>query len=82
MQSCIWRQLPGHQITASVILIVAGCIVAGIGDLTFDVVGYAYAMLSCLCQAAYLLCVEFQVQVMYVTSRSLVCKQGSTVHGC
>ena len=27
-----------------------GCIVAGIGDLTFDLYGYAYALLSCLCQ--------------------------------
>ena len=34
---------------------------AGIGDLTFDLYGYAYALLSCLCQAAYLLVVEFQV---------------------
>ena len=43
------------------LLVVAGCIVAGIGDLTFDLYGYAYALLSCLCQAAYLLVVEFQV---------------------
>lgn len=34
---------------------------AGIGDLTFDLYGYFFAIMSCLCQAAYLLLVEFQV---------------------
>ena len=45
----------------SVLAVVAGCIVAGIGDLTFDPYGYLFALGSCTCQAAYLLLVEFQV---------------------
>ena len=42
-------------------MVVAGCVVAGVGDLTFDPAGYMFAVLSCTCQAAYLLLVEFQV---------------------
>lgn len=42
-------------------MVVVGCIVAGVGDLTFDLYGYVFAFLSCLAQAGYLLLVEFQV---------------------
>ncbi|MEW5300120.1 MAG: hypothetical protein WDW36_003074 [Sanguina aurantia] len=48
------------QITMSVMMVVAGCLVAGVGDLSFDMVGYACAFASCAMQAAYLLLVEFQ----------------------
>lgn len=34
---------------------------AGLGDLTFDIAGYAFALLSCAAQGGYLLLVEFQV---------------------
>lgn len=38
----------------SVVLTVSGCVVAGYGDLTFDPLGYATALMSCLLQV--LLC--------------------------
>ncbi len=48
---------------AAVALVVLGCVVAGLGDLEFDVWGYVYALLSCSFQAAYLLIVEFQASI-------------------
>ncbi len=54
--------MPQTQITAAVAIIVTGCIIAGVGDLAFNPLGYIYALSSCLCQAAYLLCIEFQVR--------------------
>ena len=42
------------------VLVVVGCVVAGLGDLTFDLRSYAYALISCLSQACYLLLVELQ----------------------
>lgn len=47
-------------IAASVVLVVTGCIVAGFGDLTFDLGGYIYCLLSTGCQAAYMLLVEIK----------------------
>jgi solute carrier family 35 protein len=38
------------------------------GDLTFDLWGYIFALLSCTSQAAYLLMVEFQVTILPATS--------------
>ena len=38
--------------------IVSGCVVAAAGDLSFDLFGYACALLSCVLQATYLLLVE------------------------
>jgi solute carrier family 35 protein len=58
----VWkRKWPQPRITASVGLVVVGCLVAGIGDLTFDATAYAFAFGSVLVQALYLLLVEFQV---------------------
>mmetsp|Transcript_12864 Transcript_12864/g.27782 ORF Transcript_12864/g.27782 Transcript_12864/m.27782 type:complete len:379 (+) Transcript_12864:240-1376(+) len=59
-KAVVTRRMPATQITASVLLVVLGCIVAGVGDLTFELYGYVFAFLSCLAQAAYLLLVEFQ----------------------
>ena len=42
----------------SVALTVSGCLVAGYNDLTFDPVGYAMALMSCVLQAAYLIAVQ------------------------
>lgn len=56
-----WRAVAAPQITISVMMVVAGCLIAGMGDLSFDMVGYACAFASCAMQAAYLLLVEFQV---------------------
>jgi solute carrier family 35 protein len=53
--------MPPTNISLSVLLVVAGCVVAGLGDLSFDPLGYAYALLSCATQSGYLLLVEFQV---------------------
>lgn len=52
------RRLPDGQIAASVVLIVAGCVVAGAGDLAFDAYGYAMALTCALCQALYILLAE------------------------
>lgn len=52
------RNFPSRSLAASVACVVAGCIVAGIGDLTFDVSGYMCALTSCLLQALYLLMVR------------------------
>lgn len=60
-QAIIRKRWPRTEVSASVLLVVAGCVVAGIGDLTFDLGGYVFALLSCTSQAAYLLLVEFQV---------------------
>lgn len=42
----------------SVALTVSGCLVAGYNDLTFDPLGYATALVSCVLQAAYLIAVQ------------------------
>jgi solute carrier family 35 protein len=58
----VWkRKWPPPRITASVSLVVLGCLIAGAGDLTFDGTAYAFAFSSVLMQALYLLLVEFQV---------------------
>ncbi|KAK3255046.1 hypothetical protein CYMTET_35759 [Cymbomonas tetramitiformis] len=46
------------QIVYSVLVTIAGTLVAGIGDLSFDLKGYAMACTSCLLQSTYLLCVQ------------------------
>ena len=53
--------MPSTTITMAVLLVVLGGVVAGLGDLSFDPMGYTFALLSCATQAAYLLLVEFQV---------------------
>jgi len=52
------RRSPSGQITASVLVTVAGCLVAGLGDLAFDPLGYLYAGASVLLQSSYLVLVE------------------------
>ena len=39
MQAVQTKQAPPPAITASVLLIVSGCIVAGLGDFSFDIKG-------------------------------------------
>lgn len=55
---CSGEGPPPLQVTLSVLTVVAGCILAGLGDLSFDAIGYMMAMTSCALQAAYLLLVE------------------------
>jgi solute carrier family 35 protein len=50
--------IPSRHVLFSVLLIVIGCIVASFGDLSFDLVGYALALTSCVLQTTYLLLVE------------------------
>ncbi|GAX76988.1 hypothetical protein CEUSTIGMA_g4435.t1 [Chlamydomonas eustigma] len=54
------QQLPPWRVSGAVLMVVAGCIIAGKGDLTFDLTGYAYSVGSCCMQAAYLVLVETQ----------------------
>jgi solute carrier family 35 protein len=42
-------------------LVVVGCVIAGVGDLAFDAGAYIFAFSSVIMQALYLLLVEFQV---------------------
>ena len=51
--------MPQRGVSAAVALLVGGSMVAGAGDLAFDALGYAFALLSCTSQAAYLLLVEW-----------------------
>lgn len=44
------KKWPESQITLSVVLVVSGCVVAGVGDLTFDSLGYLSAFLCALMQ--------------------------------
>jgi solute carrier family 35 protein len=43
------------ELKQAVLLIVAGAVIAGAGDLTFDLFAYIMALLSCFAQAAYLI---------------------------
>ncbi|GLI68594.1 hypothetical protein VaNZ11_013064 [Volvox africanus] len=60
VKAIIRKRWPRLEISLAVFLVVAGCVVAGIGDLSFDLMGYVFALMSCTMQAAYLLLVEFQ----------------------
>eukprot|EP00192_Tetraselmis_astigmatica_P013005 CAMPEP_0117661564 /NCGR_PEP_ID=MMETSP0804-20121206/7604_1 /TAXON_ID=1074897 /ORGANISM="Tetraselmis astigmatica, Strain CCMP880" /LENGTH=385 /DNA_ID=CAMNT_0005468439 /DNA_START=1318 /DNA_END=2475 /DNA_ORIENTATION=- len=60
LRAAVTWTLPSCGLTTSVVCVVAGCIVAGVGDLTFHAMGYMYALSSCLLQAIYLLLVEFR----------------------
>lgn len=61
-QAVALRRSPPFQVSASVLVVVTGCVIAGIGDLTFEPWGYVMALASCFAQAGYLLLVEFQVR--------------------
>ncbi|KAI5065153.1 hypothetical protein GOP47_0019848 [Adiantum capillus-veneris] len=50
--------LPPKPVLLSVATIVIGCIIAGLGDLSFDVIGYLLAFASCILQSTYLILVE------------------------
>jgi hypothetical protein len=50
-------------------LVVVGCIIAGIGDLAFNAWAYAFAFSSVITQALYLLLVEFQASVSVLNTR-------------
>lgn len=49
---------PPPELLGAVSTIVAGCFFAGAGDLGFDMMGYVFAVISCLLQSAYLIQVE------------------------
>jgi solute carrier family 35 protein len=55
-----WRLAPdpSRAKALSVAVIVLGCVVAGAGDLEFDLGGYVSGFASCLLQAAYLIAVD------------------------
>jgi solute carrier family 35 protein len=53
-------------------LVVVGCVIAGVGDLAFDAGAYAFAFSSVITQALYLLLVEFQVIRQHTSHRTYV----------
>lgn len=54
----IGEGIPSRQVLLSVSTIVVGCIIAGLGDLSFDLLGYLMALTSCGLQSTYLILVE------------------------
>ncbi|GAX76987.1 hypothetical protein CEUSTIGMA_g4434.t1 [Chlamydomonas eustigma] len=54
------RQLPPWRVSMAVLMVVLGCVLAGAGDLEFDLMGYLYSLTSCVTQAAYFVLVEIQ----------------------
>ena len=51
-------KLPPKQVTGAVLVVVLGCFIAGMGDFSFNLRGYIFALMSCSLQASYLLLVE------------------------
>eukprot|EP00897_Mesotaenium_endlicherianum_P008855 jgi/Mesen1/7999/ME000425S07197 len=49
---------PPVQVTLSVLTVVSGCVMSGLGDIAFDPRGYLWALTSCALQTTYLLLVE------------------------
>ncbi|KAJ7537820.1 hypothetical protein O6H91_11G023300 [Diphasiastrum complanatum] len=49
---------PSRKVLYAVFTIVAGCFIAGIGDVSFDILGYSMALISCVLQTTYLTLVE------------------------
>jgi solute carrier family 35 protein len=58
----------------SVSLVVVGCVVAGIGDLSFDGWGYMFAFASVVMQSVYLLLIEFKVRGAEIHVRGAECE--------
>ena len=52
------RDPPSNEVVTSIAVVVAGCLLAGYGDLEFDLGGYVMGLTSCALQASYLLVVE------------------------
>jgi len=68
-----WKgKWPPSSITASVVVLVSGCVIAGAGDLGFDLYGYMMALLSCAMQAVYFLIVETQGEDCKVGSSEML----------
>lgn len=49
------NKIPTQGVVISVLIITIGTLMAGIGDLTFDLYGYTFAVLSCIAQSSYLI---------------------------
>lgn len=56
--ACTGKARPTTQVSLSVLTITIGCIIAALGDFSFDFYAYALALTSVLFQTAYLLLVE------------------------
>lgn len=70
----VWKQRwPQPRLTMSVSLVVVGCVVAGIGDLSFDGWGYMFAFASVVMQSVYLLLIEFKVRGAEIHVRGAEC---------
>ncbi|GAQ86442.1 hypothetical protein KFL_002890090 [Klebsormidium nitens] len=58
VKSLMGNVQPPWQVSASVLTIVGGTFIAGVGDIRFDMTAYGLAFMSCVLQATYLLLVE------------------------
>ncbi len=71
----VWtRQVPPWRVTAAVLMIVGGCVIAGAGDLGFDLMGCLYSVGSCIAQATFLVLVELQVRGICWTLSGAECQ--------
>ncbi|KAL3693671.1 hypothetical protein R1sor_007322 [Riccia sorocarpa] len=64
--------IPSRHVLFSIFLIVAGCIIASLGDLSFDLLGYSMALASCVLQTTYLIFVEKSGSEKGYTSHELL----------
>eukprot|EP00462_Mataza_sp_D1_P026605 CAMPEP_0175129898 /NCGR_PEP_ID=MMETSP0087-20121206/5722_1 /TAXON_ID=136419 /ORGANISM="Unknown Unknown, Strain D1" /LENGTH=327 /DNA_ID=CAMNT_0016412087 /DNA_START=56 /DNA_END=1039 /DNA_ORIENTATION=+ len=70
------KQAPPWKISLAVLVTVSGTIIAGWGDVSFDLSGYTFALVSCVLQSSYLLLVEktgvekglLSVEILYYNS--------------
>ena len=46
------RQAPPWRVSCAVLMVVGGCIIAGAGDLGFDLLGYTLSVGSCMVQVS------------------------------
>lgn len=55
-QAYMTQKMPRQDITLSVLLVVGGCIIAGVGDFSFDLAGWAFLLpaLPALCVCPYI----------------------------
>eukprot|EP00271_Cylindrocystis_brebissonii_P005046 TRINITY_DN16997_c0_g1_i1.p1 TRINITY_DN16997_c0_g1~~TRINITY_DN16997_c0_g1_i1.p1 ORF type:complete len:393 (+),score=71.88 TRINITY_DN16997_c0_g1_i1:881-2059(+) len=58
LERVMGKRFPPFQITASVLVTAGGCLIAAIGDFSFDLKGYSMALLSVGFQTAHLVLVE------------------------
>lgn len=68
----VLNKTPSRWVVLSVMLMSVGVIVAGLGDVSFSLVGYSTAALSCIVQASYLIIVAKKEKELGMNSFTLL----------